>query len=187
MGGVGLIGLDPAKTVFQAQGAGADGSGVVRRKLARGQRLEVFGRRPACVVAMEACAGAHFWGRAIGDLGHEVRLIPPAWVEPRVEAAEERHGGCRGHRRGFKLVARRSNDPGDRWAARMVATDHAAQGGDERGEPGGGDGASDPRPAGPAAHADDLRARRAHLAERGIVAPAGPAHVGRLAAVVEGG
>lgn len=61
------------------------GQPVIRKRLRRGQVLEFFGRQPGCVVAMEACAGAHFWGREIGRLGHEVRLIPPAYVKPFVK------------------------------------------------------------------------------------------------------
>ena len=39
-------------------------------------------------MAMEACGGAHFWGREIGKLGHQVRLIPPAYVKPFVRRQE---------------------------------------------------------------------------------------------------
>lgn len=34
---------------------------------------------------MEACARAHHWGRVIGNLGHDVKLIPPAYVKPFVK------------------------------------------------------------------------------------------------------
>lgn len=69
------VGLDLAKNVFQAHGADAMGRGVLRKKLSRDQVLAFFGQMPRCVVAMEACGGAHFWGREIGKLVHEVRLI----------------------------------------------------------------------------------------------------------------
>ena len=79
------IGLDLAKSVFQAHGADAAGGVVFRKKLRRDQMLAFFADQPLCLVAMEACAGAHYWAREIGALGHEVRLIPPAYVKPFVK------------------------------------------------------------------------------------------------------
>jgi transposase len=85
MGEVTTIGLDIAKSVFQAHGSDASGSVVFRKKLSRGRLLAFFAARPRCVVAMEACAGAHHWGRELTKLGHEERLIPPAYVKPFVK------------------------------------------------------------------------------------------------------
>lgn len=79
------VGLDLAKNVFRAHGADASGRAVVRKKLRRDQVLGFVGQLRPCVVAMEACGGAHFWGREIRKPGHEVPLIPPAYVKPFVK------------------------------------------------------------------------------------------------------
>lgn len=60
MNEVSIIGLDLAKNVFQAHGAGVDGSVIFRRKLSRVQLLKFMSEQPSCVVAMEACASAHY-------------------------------------------------------------------------------------------------------------------------------
>ncbi len=72
MGEVSTIGLDLAKTVFQAHGADASGGVVFRKKLRREQLLGFFAGQPlrCLVAAMEACASAHYWAREIGALGH---------------------------------------------------------------------------------------------------------------------
>ena len=79
------IGIDLAKTVFQLHGVDAAGAAVLKRKLRRGQVLEVFARLDPCLVGMEACAGAHYWARELAALGHEVRIMPPSYVKPYVK------------------------------------------------------------------------------------------------------
>ena len=66
-------------------GAKADGSVRYRRKLGRGKLLGFLASQPSCPVAMEACASAHYWGREIAALSHEVRLVPPIYVKPFVK------------------------------------------------------------------------------------------------------
>ena len=79
------IGIDIAKSVFQLHGVEADGTVVFRKKLRRGAVLGFLRDLPACLIGIEACATAHFWGREISALGHEIRLIPPAYVKPYVK------------------------------------------------------------------------------------------------------
>ena len=81
MGQASTIGLDLAKQVFQVHGADAAGHVVFRKRLVRAKVLEFFVAQPPCMVALEACGGAHHWAREIVKLGHTVRLIPPAYVK----------------------------------------------------------------------------------------------------------
>jgi transposase len=78
------IGLDLAKSVFQVHGVDAAGEVVITRKLRRAQVLAFFAKLPPCLVGMEACGSAHYWARELAALGHQVRLIPPAYVKPYV-------------------------------------------------------------------------------------------------------
>jgi transposase len=79
------IGLDLAKSIFQVHGVDATGQVVVRKSLRRAQMLPFFAKLPSCLVGIEACGTSHHWARELIKLGHEVRLMPPAYVKPYVK------------------------------------------------------------------------------------------------------
>ena len=79
------IGLDLAKNVFQVHAINGSGEVVVRKALRRAQVLRFFERLAPCLVGIEACGTSHHWAREIRRLGHEVRLMPPAYVKPYVK------------------------------------------------------------------------------------------------------
>ena len=79
------VGLDLAKRLFQVHAVDASGSVVVRKALRRSQVLPFFTKLPPCLVGMEACGTSHHWARELTELGHEVRLMPPAYVKPYVK------------------------------------------------------------------------------------------------------
>jgi len=85
MGEISMIGLDLAKNVFQVHGVDASGKVALRRQLRRGAVEKFFAQLPPCLVGMEACGSAHHWARVVGRAGHEVRLMPPAYVKPYVK------------------------------------------------------------------------------------------------------
>ena len=163
---VSIIGIDLAKRSFQLHGARADGSVAFRKTLSRGKLLAFLASVPPCVVAMEACASAHYWGREIMKLGHEVRLVPPIYVKP--------------------FVKRQKNDTTDAEAICEAALRPTMRFVAVKGE--------EQQARGMLFRTRDLLVRqrtqtinalRGHLAEFGIVAPQGRAHVARLAAALD--
>jgi transposase len=160
------IGLDIAKRVFQAHGADAAGHVVFRKRLTRAKVLEFFATHPPCVVALEACGGAHHWAREIGALGHTVRLIPPAYVKPFVKRqkddAADAEASCEAAQRpGMRFVSVK-DEAQQANAVVFRARDLLVQ-----------------------QQTQCINALRGHLAEYGHVAPQGPAHIDSLIAVVD--
>ena len=85
---VSTVGLDLAKNVFQVHAIDDVGEVVVRRTLRRRQVMSFFSRLAPCLIGMEACGTSHFWARKISALGHEVKLMPPAYVKPYVKRSK---------------------------------------------------------------------------------------------------
>ena len=90
--------IDTSKSVFQLHGVNAAEAPVLRRKLGRGEMVRFFAKLPATVVGLEACGASHHWGRVLGGLGHEVKLIAPQHVKPYVKRgkndARDAEAGC---------------------------------------------------------------------------------------------
>jgi len=82
---VATVGLDIAKSVFQVHCVDAAGQVVFRRQLKRRYVLAFFQKLPRCLIGIEACASSHYWSRELQALGHNVRLMPAAYVKPYVK------------------------------------------------------------------------------------------------------
>ena len=76
------VGLDLAKHVFQVHGVDALGRVVVAKPIRRNKLLEFFASLPRCLVGLEASGSAHHWARELIKLGHDARVMPPAYVKP---------------------------------------------------------------------------------------------------------
>ncbi len=137
-----------------------------RKKLSREKVLAFLAEQSRCVVAMEACGSAHHWGRAIRDLGHEVRLIPPAYVKPFVkrqknDAADAEAISEAASRPTMRFVAVKTEEQQARamlFRTRDLLVRQRTQ---------------------------LINALRGHLAEHGVVAPQGPVNVKILLEAIE--
>jgi transposase len=111
------VGLDLAKHVFQVHGVDASGRVMVARAVRRNKLLEFFASLPPCLVGLEASGSAHHWARELIKLGHDARMMPPAYVQ-----VDHRQAAGRATVARAKVRARfRSSNPALRaarpWAA----------------------------------------------------------------------
>lgn len=81
-----ILGVDLGKNSCSVVGVNAAGAVVVRRTMRRQTLIDYVTKLPACVVAMEACCGAHHLGRLFAVQGHEIRLMSPEYVRPYIKA-----------------------------------------------------------------------------------------------------
>ena len=81
-----ILGVDLGKNACSIVGVDATGAVVLRRSMRRQTLIDYVSKLPACIVAMEACCGAHHMGRLFAGHGHEIRLMSPEYVRPYVKA-----------------------------------------------------------------------------------------------------
>lgn len=165
---VNTIGLDIAKNVFQVHGIDGEGRPVLCRKVRRDRLVKLFESIEPCLIGMEACATAHHWARQLTALGHQVKLMPPAYVKAYVKRnkndAADAEAICEAVRRPtMRFVPVKSADAQSilmlHRARHLLVRQRTAQ----------------------------VSAMRAHLAEYGVVAPKGITHVRDLLTVLESG
>jgi transposase len=86
MTAISVLGIDLGKNVCSVVGLDEAGAVVLRRRVARDSVASLLAKLPTCIVAMEACCGAHHLGRTAAGHGHQVRLMSPEYVRPYVKA-----------------------------------------------------------------------------------------------------
>jgi hypothetical protein len=160
------VGLDLAKHVFQVHGVDASGCVVVAKAIRRNKLLEFFASLPSCLVGLEASGSAHHWARELVKLGHDARMIPPAYVKPYVRRqkndAADAAAICEAVTRpSMRFVGVRSLENQAalmRHKAREMLVSQRTQ---------------------------LLNALRGHLTEIGMIAAQGPRHARELAELIE--
>lgn len=159
---ISMLAIDLAKGSFQVSAVGPEGVALYNRPLSRSRLIALLADQPACVVAMEACATSHYWGRVALQQGHEVRLVPAVYVKPFVKRQKN-------DRADAEAIAEAASRP----SMRFVAVKSAETQG---------------RAVAFRTHRCLVRQRtqlinalRGHLAEFGLVAPKGPASLKVLA------
>jgi len=139
---------------------------IFRKKLTRAKLLTFVEKQPPCLVVMEACGGAHHWGREITRKAHEVRLIPPHYVKPFVKRKKNDGNDAEAiveaaSRKTMRFVAVKTAD--QQSQAMVLKTRDLLQ----------------------MQRIQAINALRGHLTEYGIVAPQGPTHISKLEAALQ--
>ena len=155
------IGIDTSKHVFTLHGVDAQDQPVLRRNLRRADLLAFFARLPPTLVVLEACGSSHHWGRELQALGHEARLIPPQYVAAFVKRGKN-------DRIDAEAISEATSRPGMRFVPIKSAEQQAQTS------------VLTIRELTVRQHTQLVNALRGHAAEFGLVAPQGPAGLGRL-------
>ena len=79
---IAVVGIDLGKNLCSVAGMDASGRVLIRRRMRREAVVAFVGQWPGCIVALEACCGAHHIGRQLASSGHKVRLMAPEYVAP---------------------------------------------------------------------------------------------------------
>ena len=165
MTAVHILAIDLAKRSFQVCGTDRGGAVLFNRVLSRARLQQFLGEQSPCIVAMEACATSHFWGRFARSHGHDVRLIPPIYVKPFVKRQKNDAADA-------AAIAEAALRPNMHYVA-VKSAEHQA------------------RAVAFRTHQCFVRQRtqlinalRGHLAEFGIVVAQGPANLGVVAGIL---
>lgn len=162
------VGLDLARHIFQVHVVDGTGRILLAKAIRRRDLLPFFEELPPCLVGLEACGSAHHWARRLIDCGHDVRLMPPAYVKAYVRRqkndAADAAAICEAVTRpSMRFVPVRSN------ANQAILMHHRV------------------REILVGQRTQMLNALRGHLAEIGIIAAQGPHNARGLAALIDGG
>ncbi len=160
-----ILAIDLAKRSFQVCGTDRGGAVLFNRLLSRARLQQFLSEQSPCIVAMEACATSHFWGRFARSHGHDVRLIPPIYVKPFVKRQKNDAADA-------AAIAEAALRPNMHYVA-VKSAEHQA------------------RAVAFRTHQCFVRQRtqlinalRGHLAEFGIVVAQGPANLGAFAGIL---
>lgn len=83
---IAVLGIDLGKNSCSVVGLDGSGKVILRRRMQRKTIMVLASKLSPCVVAMEACCGAHHLGRILSAQGHTLRLMSPEYVRPYVKA-----------------------------------------------------------------------------------------------------
>ena len=85
MSNIHVLAIDLAKRSFQVCATDRGGAVLFNRTVSRSKLMRMLSSQAPCIVAMEACATSHDWGRVAQGSGHDVRLVPPIYMKPFVK------------------------------------------------------------------------------------------------------
>lgn len=159
MSDVHILAIDLAKRSFQVCGTDRGGAVLFHRTLSRAKLMQMLNAQKPCIVAMEACATSHYWGRVAQQSGHDVRLVPPIHVKPFVKRQKNDAADA-------AAIAEAVLRPNIHCVAVKSVTFRTHQ-------------------CFVRQRTQLINALRGHLAEFGLVFPQGPAHLKQAAALLE--